>query len=109
MIGDDQGRTEPMKQSQTRISTDESTTAWVVARATPSAPWPTLKPLYVQTHVTTTPNETDFQNPVMMSFISTNVCISPKYVPGERPSSSTPTRYPPKIPTTSKIAVISGN
>src|SRR3984893_5510330 len=41
----DHRSTDPRKESQTSISTEESTTAGVVARAPPAAPWPQLKPL----------------------------------------------------------------
>ena len=54
------------------------------------------------------PNDRAFQKPVMRSRQSTKLCISPKYVPGDRPSSSTPTMYPPKMPTTSKMPVMRG-
>src|SRR3989304_4492622 len=91
-----------------RTSTEERPTGGVVDWLPPSAPLPVKYPLNVQTHAMIIPKATDLTNPFAPSFHSTLASICPKKTPEFTPRSFTPTRYPPRIPTTSKITVRSG-
>src|SRR4030065_1731616 len=89
-------------------STEERTTADVGDWLTPSAPLPVKYPLNVQTHAMISPKTSDLIRPYATSFHSTLASICPKKTPAFTPRSFTPTTYPPKIPTTSNIAVRCG-
>src|SRR5229473_8518250 len=56
------------------MSTEDRTTASVVALATPSAPWPTLKPLEMQTFVDMSDIMTGFWKSLSFGVIVTWVC-----------------------------------